>query len=289
MMVELVQGIVSGLFVGFAYAILGVGFSLAWGAGGVINVSHTAFAVLAAYLGYYANDLLGLDPLVALVGIVPAFFLIGVGFHGLLVRPLFARTRNPELASLVLTFGVATVLANAMVELFSADPRMLDTPYTETTLRLAGVSVPGGQAVAAALAVVVLVTVYIFLHHTYTGRAVRAVQQEREGAALSGINTGLVNAVTFGLAFATAGAAGVALSLVYSFGPTSYLAWLTFMFLVVIFGGVGSATGAGVAGLAAGLVVGVSGVFVAYAWVNLVLFVFLVLVLLVRPQGLFPR
>lgn len=288
-MTQLSQAIVSGAFVGMAYAILGVGFSLTWGATGVINASHAGFAVLGAYFGYMAQQWWGVDPLIALLGIVPLFFVLGLGFHALLVRPLKRRVTNAAMASVVLTFGVAIVVENLTAVAFTANPRLLKTDYILATLRAGPVTISGGQAVAAGLSVAVLMVVGWYLYGTYTGRATRAVEQQLEGATVAGINVRRVNAITYGIAFATAGVAGVALSMMYTFAPGTHLDWLVITFLVVILGGVGSVIGVTVAGLAAGLVVAVATLYVPYAWANLVMFVGLLLTLLLRPSGLFSR
>ncbi len=286
---QLAQVVMSGCLIGFAYAILGVGFSLTWGATGVINAAHAAVAVLGAYAGYFALERFGLDPLAALVAIVPAFFALGAGFYQGLIRPLQHRVRQAALASVVLTFGAAVVAENVMAVAFTADPRLVQTSYVRATLDLGPVVVPGGQGVAALLAAFTLAAVAWFLYRTYTGRAVRAVEQDDLGARLAGIDVRRVNAITYGIAFATAGVAGVALSLLYTFSPSSHLDFLVITFLVVILGGVGSIAGVTVAGLAAGLVVALASLWVPFAWANLVLFAGLCATLLIRPSGLFAR
>ncbi len=280
------EALVLGTVLGLVYATLGVGFSLTWGTLNVINVSHAAFAVLAAYLGYFAQASYGVDPVLALVGIVPAFFVVGVALQEAVVRPLAERAEELAFASLVLTFGLAIVVENVMVVAFSADPRLLRTEYTRLTVDVLGVPVTGGRLVGAGLAVVSLVVLYAFLTRTYTGRAVRAVAQNPEGAALSGIDERRVSAVTFGLALATAGIAGVAASLYFPFAPSEHYAWLIPVFIVTILGGVGSIVGAGVAGLVTGLVFELSALVVPFAWVRLVMFVLLIGLLVVRPEGL---
>lgn len=289
-MTQLSQAFASGLLVGLSYAILGVGFSLTWGATGVINAAHGVLAVLGAYVGYYSHELLGVDPLLAVVVATPAFFLLGMAFHAGLVRPLKRRVgHNAAMASVVLTFGVAIALENVVALAFSANPRLTKTAYVLATFRVGPVALPGGALMAAVVALLVLAAVAAFLYLTYTGRAVRAVEQEPEGAILSGIDVGRVNAITYGIAFVTAALAGAALSLVYSFAPGTQLDWLVVTFLVVILGGVGSIVGVTVAGIMAGLIVTIATLFVPFAWVNLVLFAVLVLTLLVRPTGLFAR
>ena len=279
--------VVLGTILGLVYATLGVGFSLTWGTLDLINVSHAAFAVLAAYLGYFADASYGVDPVLSLVGIVPAFFIIGITLQEGLFRPLARRANEVAFASLVLTFGLAIILENLMLVLFSADPRLLKTSYTSGPVDIFGVPVTGGRLVGAGLAVLTLVVLYVFLTRTYTGRAVRAVAQDADGAALSGINERRVSAITFGLGLATAGIAGVAASMYFPFAPSEHYAWLISVFLVTILGGVGSIIGAGIAGLVTGIVFELSALIVPFVWVRFVLFVLLIGLLVVRPEGIF--
>jgi len=280
------DAIIAGLFVGLAFAVLAVGFTLLWGAIDVINVSHAAFGLLGAYLGYYANTRFGVDPILALLMIVPIFFVIGYGFYTILVRRLVAQTDDVSFASLVVTLGLMFALENSMLSVFSPDPRITKTPYTATTYYLAGTPIPGGRLVGAAMSVVTIAAVYLFLTRTYTGRAVRAVAEDPEGAALCGIDRHRVSGITSGIAHATAGIGGVGLSLFYSFDPSSQLSWLISIFLVTVFGGVGSVIGSGIAGVFTGFVTEFSALTLPYAYVDLVLFGFLFIILLVRPEGL---
>lgn len=288
-MSELLQAVVSGLLVGLTYAILGVGFSLTWGAIGVINISHSALAVLGAYLGYYALHIFNMDPVLSLIIIVPVFFLLGVLLNTTLIKALSKKTRHIGFASMILTFGIAIALENIMIEVFSADPRVLKTGYIMVSHNIGGVYISGGYVIASILSVLTLFLVYYFLYHTYNGKAVRAFEQEPDGAALSGINTGKVGSLTAGIAFATAGIAGVCLAMIYPFEPAIHLHWLIILFLVVILGGVGSVPGTLIAGLIAGLIVTVGGVWVPYSLVNLLMFVTLILILAIRPKGIIAQ
>lgn len=285
----IIQAGITGLLVGLAYAILGVGFSLTWGATGIINASHAVIAIFGAYVGYVTWQSFGLDPLLAIVAIVPLFFALGYVFYETLIRPLKRRVRHADLASVVLTLGVAIIIENLLAIAFTADPRIVKPSYALHTLRPGPFIVPGGRAVAAVLSLIVLAAVAWFLFRTYTGRAVRAVEQDPEGAALAGVRIRRVNGITYGLAFVTAGIAGVALSLIYPFAPGTHISWLVIIFLVVILGGVGSVSGVAVAGILAGLIVSLATLWIPFAWVNLVLFTVLVLVLMFRPAGLFAR
>jgi branched-chain amino acid transport system permease protein len=286
MFYEFTQSLVSGLLIGLVFALLGVGFSLTWGITKVINIAHAAVAVLAAYLAYWATTAFGLDPLLMLIPIVPLFFGIGVAVDAVLIAPTARRARELTGASMVLTFGLAAVIENATSAVWSPDPRVLNSIYTGKALAIGDIALPVPQLVAAVLSIVTLAILFGFLHYSYVGRAVTAVWQDRHGAALAGINLRRVTSITYGVAFAAAGVGGVAMSLVYTFTPATQFSWLIYIFLVVIFGGVGSVLGVGLAGLFIGLVIGVAGVFVPFAWVNLVLFVLLIILLLIRPKGL---
>jgi branched-chain amino acid transport system permease protein len=280
------DAIIAGLLVGLAFAVLAVGFTLTWGTVEVINIAHAAFGVLGAYLGYYANTRFGVDPLLSLLVVIPLFFAFGFAFYEVLIRRLIARTQDVAFASLVLTLGLMFALENSMVSLFSADPRLVKTSYTAVTIRIAEVPVPGGRLVGGGVAVVTLAAIYLFLTRTYVGRAVRAVSENPEGAMLCGIDRHRVSAITFGLGLSTAGIGGVALSLFYSFDPATQLSWLVNVFLVTVFGGIGSIVGAGAAGGFTGLVTEFSALVVPFAIVDLVLFGILFVILLVRPEGL---
>lgn len=288
-MTQLVQAVTTGLLVGLSYAVLGVGFSLTWGATGVINASHTMVAVIGAYLGYFALAWFGVDPIIALVVILPLFFVCGWGFFEGLIRPLKKRMRVVGLSSVVLTLGVALVLESLTKLAATANPRLLQTAYTSRSFPIGPARVGGGPAMAAIISLVVIAALVGFRQRTYLGRAMRALEQEPEGAALTGIDVRLTSGVATGVGFATAGAAGVALSMIYAFSPTSYLPWLVFTFLVVILGGVGTVLGVSLAGLFAGLAVSLASLVIPFVWANLVLFVLLILVLLVRPTGLLRR
>lgn len=285
----IIEALVLGVLLGLVYATLSVGFSLIWGTLDVIHVSHGAFAILAAYLGYTANEALGIDPILALLGIVPLFFGIGVALHELLFRPLAHRATEVAFASLVLTFGLAIALENLLVLQFSADPRVLKTGYTRDVVDVIGVPVTVGRILGAALALLTLLIVYLFLKRTYTGRAVLAVAQNKEGAALSGINERRVSAITFGIGLSTVAIAGVATVMFWSFSPSEHIHWMVFVFIVTILGGVGSVIGAATAGLITGLVFEFSALVVPFVWVDFVLFVLLIGLLVVKPEGLFQQ
>ena len=288
MLVQALQALVTGLLTGSVYALLAAGFSLIWGVAHVINVAHPALAVGAAY-AVYALAARGLDPLASLAVVVPLFFLLGVGFYEGVIRLAARRAGDLALVSMVLTFGLAAALENALAAVWGPGPRVVNVAYTGQAIRLGGLALPVSHVAGAGLAAVTITALYLFLYGTFPGKAVRAVWQNRDGAALCGVNLRQVTSLTYGLAIASAGVAGVALALIYSFSPATHLTWLVFVFLVVIVGGVGSLVGAVVAGMLVGAVTNLATLVIPFAWAPFLLFASLGILLLWRPTGLFRR
>ena len=189
--------------------------------------------------------------------------------------------------SMILTFGIAIILENLMLLVFSPDPRLITTSYTSKVFILGPFYFQYAPVFGLLMAVVGVSLIHLFLKKTYTGKAVRAAWQQPEAAQLYGVNLNRISMITFGLAVGSAGAGGVGLALLYSFEPHAHNVWLIYLFLVVIVGGVGNVVGTAAAGLIIGVISGLSLAFLPYQWVNLLTFGLLMIVLLVRPQGLF--
>ena len=284
--VVILQSVVSGLLMGGIFALLGVGFSLTWGVMKVINIAHAAFGILAAYIAYWGLTLYGVDPVLSLVVSVPVLFVSGLILYRFLIQPI-TRARDIVVASMILTFGLAIVLENLMLFAWSPDERLISTSYSSKAIFIGEIIIKVSNLIGFVLSILGIAAIYLFLHHTHTGKAVRATWQEPEGAALQGINLRKVSMITFGLAIASAGAGGVTMAYMYSFNPSAHNLWLIFLFLVVILGGVGSVLGSAAAGLMIGLIIGLTGAFFPQQWINVLLFGLLMAILLVKPQGLF--
>jgi len=280
------QSLISGILMGGIYALLGVGFSLTWGVMRVINIAHAAFGVLAAYIAYWFSAKLLVDPLLSLFISLPALFGGGMLLHRGFIRPI-TKAREIIVSSMVLTFGLAIVVENVMLWMWKADPRVLKFSYSGTAIFISEVALPIPQVIAFGMAAAGIIFIYLFLNRTHMGKAVQATWQEQEGAALMGINLNHVSQITFGLAIAAAGLGGVSMAMMYTFDPPVHNFWLIYMFLVVIVGGVGSIIGTALAGLLLGVITGLSMAFIPYQWINVLTFGLLIIILLVRPQGLF--
>lgn len=286
--VVVLQSMVSGLLMGGIFALFGVGFSLTWGVMKVINIAHAAFGILASYIAYWGLTLYGVDPLLSLVVSIPFMFVAGLLIHRFLVQPI-TRSRDVVVASMILTFGLAIVLENLMLLAWSPDERLITTGYSSRSIFLGDIIIRVSSLLAFLLSMAGIGAIYLFLYRTRTGKAVRATWQEPEGAALQGINLRRVSMIAFGVALASSAAGGVAMAYMYSFNPPAHNLWLIFLFLVVIVGGVGSVLGSAVAGLIIGVITGLSGAFFPMQWINVLLFALLMVILLIKPEGLFRK
>lgn len=282
----ILQSIISGILLGGIYALLSVGFGLTWGTMKVLNISHAVFAVLGAFVAYWFFVKGGVDPILSLPLLVVLLFLVGAGVYKLVIRPV-TKAKDVIMASMVATFGVAIVVENVMSYVWRPDPRILKPSYTGTSFFVGEMAISKGPLIGFSMAILAIALLYWFLHHTYTGKGVQATWQNPTGAALVGINPEHVSLITFGLSIASAGAAGVAMALIYAFYPSVQSVWTMFVFLVTIVGGVGSVIGTALAGLLIGFIIGISGAFLPFVWVNVLLFALLLVILLFKPEGLF--
>lgn len=279
--------LVSGLLLGCAYAGAAVGLSLAMGMARVFNLAHTAFGLTCGYLAYFLLTTAGIDPVITLGLLAPLMFLVGLGLWPILFRPTVRGVADPALSTSILTLGLAIAVENALSKIWTPNPRIISTPYSNQALSLFGLNVQGGVAVAAVLGLLLVFGLYWFLNKTFIGLAIQAVAQDPDGARLVGIRAELVSMLVFALSIGTAAVGGVGLAMIYAFGPASYFDWLLTVLLIVVVGGAGAVLGTLVSALAVGTVLGLGGALLPQAWNSLILFGLLLIILLLRPYGLF--
>jgi branched-chain amino acid transport system permease protein len=280
------QEIISGILLGGLYAVSGLGFSLVWGVMGVINLAHGSFLMLGAYTVFGLYSLAGIDPLFGLP--VSMAFLFAVGY--LLERTVLNYVfRYGFLMSMIVTFGVDLILVNSVMLVFSADYHGIQTAYASQSLELADVIIPYGRLIVFAISLIIVGCIHVFLARSRLGQAIQATSLNKDAAQLVGINIPHIYGVTFGLGAALAGGAGALIAILYSIFPLMGAGFLAIAFAITVLGGMGSVAGALAAGIVLGLAQGLGVYLLGPGYQQAMAFVILVVILVVRPTGLFGR
>jgi branched-subunit amino acid ABC-type transport system permease component len=272
------QSLLSGIFVGALYGLLGLGLSLAWGLLGQINLAHFALAVLGAYLTYQLAAA-GMDPFVTLAVIVPMFFVLGVALHW-----LFARFAVSAFNSLLITFGLTVIIEATIQWIWSADFRRLETHYADVRYRLGALYIPLPELLTLVLAAALSLALWALLRYSDFGKALRASAEDQGIAQAFGVNARALALLLSGISAALAGVAGLCIALSYTLAPSQIYAWVGVVFAVVMLGGLGSALGPLVAGIAIGVSEALTMAVTAPSWAPLVSFSLLIALLVFRPE-----
>lgn len=279
---QLVASLIDGLLIGFVYGVAAMGLTLIWGVVRVINLAHGAIIALAMFGLYFLVSRLGMNPylalpLVAVGGLALGYVIYIVAVHRVIDAP--------HLSSLLATFSVNMVIIGTATAVFTTSPYTVAVDLGR--ISAGPVTFPGTRLVASAVAVAVAAGLYLFLYRSSTGRAIRAVANNRAAAELMGIPSSRVLALSFGLGTMLAAAAG---GLIATFFPFTVLSGGTYelkSFVIVVLGGLGNPLGALAGGLVLGALEGLIPVFTSASWVPVIEFGLFVAILLARPSGLF--
>ena len=285
-MTALAQATVYGLLQGGLLALVAIGFSLVWGVMNIVNIAHGSFVIVGAYLTWELSDRLGIDPFLGMLPVAVVMFAVGY----LLQRYLINLVVNaPIFITLLLTFGLELVLIQAMNIAFTANYRSIRTSYASHSFVIGSVHVPVGRLLAFAIAVLVTVGLATAVRHTRTGTSIMATGMDRGAARLMGIRAGHVYALTFGISVAIAALAGAMIGTIGTFNAASAGTYTLQAFVIAVIGGLGNMYGALAGGLLIGLAEAWAGQYLPGTWVNAIAFLLLILVLMVRPQGLIGK
>lgn len=273
------QSLLSGIFIGGLYALLGLGLSLSWGYLRLINLAHFALAFLGAYLVFQLAGVAGFTVVAAVLVVVPAFFVLGVA-----MQVMFARFEVAEFASLLVTFGIAIIVESAIQWFWTADLRKFQFEFGTVSIQVGSLFVPVVEAIMFLVAAALSVGTWVFLRFTLVGKALRASAENPDIAAAFGVDHRRLALMLSGFATALAAVAGAFIAMAYTLSPAQMFSWMGVVFAVVILGGLGNPLGV----LAAGLVIGVSEsltmALTAPTWAPLVSFTLLIAVLVLRPD-----
>ena len=277
------QTLADGLVLGGIYALAAVGFSLIFGVLHVINLSHGILVLLGAYLALTLSNSLHIDPLLTAPAVMAVLFVVGYAYQRLLIQRAVDRS---AFGSMLLTFGVALMLQNTMIWLFSPDMKSITPGYAFASFKLGPINFDAVRLSALLASLVLLSCLALLLKFSPMGRVIRATAQQTLAARLCGVNVRHVYALTFAISAAFAGAAGIVIGIILPFSPSDEGSWTLNAFVVVVLGGVGSPAGALIGGLLLGMVSTLTAQYIGPAFPNVTMFLLLVLLLLVRPNGL---
>jgi branched-chain amino acid transport system permease protein len=282
------EAVIFGLLVGCFYAAVSVGLSVSLGLLDVPQVAHPAFLVVGSY-GAYVLGLHGWDPLVAGFALAPVFFVAGVLIYRFYYETFEKRGEDTAIRGLAFFFGIAFIVEVLLILVFGVDQRSVDAPYIGASLTLGDVRIPLRLLVAFATALLLTGGISLYLSKTFTGRAIKAVAQDEVALRLMGANPVRIKQWAFGIATATAAIAGAMLIVVSPVDPNLDRVYIGRTFCVVVLAGLGSMGGTLVAGLVLGVTESIVLTMYGASWAPAVAFGLLLIVLGVRPQGLFGR
>ena len=282
--------VAGGLVIGGIYALVALGLNLQYGLMRVLNVAHGEFLMLGAYLTYTLHTAWGMNPLVTILVTAPLSFGVGLVLHRLLYARVLAGSDAPESLesrSLLLSFGLLFVIQNAALLIWSAD--LQGYSYLSRPVWLLGSVFPANRLVAAGVALALSIACYVFLQRSLTGKAIRALMQEPDGARLVGIHVTRLHGFCFGAGIAMSAVTGSLISMLFELTPFIGLPYTVTALVVVILGGLGSVVGSLAGGLLLGLVE-TAAVYAAASDVRVIVsYAVLALILILRPSGLFTR
>ena len=286
---ELLQeAVLFGVLLGCFYAAVSIGLSVSFGLLDVPHVAHPAIMVLGAYCTYLLGRH-GWDPIVAGVALMPLFFLLGIGIYRFYYETFEKRSSDTGVRGLAFFFGIAFIIEVGLILAFGVDQRMVEADYIGRSLAIGSFRLPWRMLVAFGVALTLTAALTLYLSYTFTGRAIKAVAQDEPALRLMGANPVRIKQWAFGIATAVTALAGAMLIIVGPVEPALDRVYIGRTFCVVVLAGLGSMTGT----LAAGLILGVSESIVLMmfgaSWAPAVAFGLLLVVLGIRPQGLFGR
>lgn len=284
-MTTLLQVLLSGVLLGLIYSAIASGLSLTLGVMGLVNVAHSALAMLAAYLGWSIVQASGIDVVLVLLVVTVLLYFVGVVIERILVRRVYG---EGAIASLLSLFGLMIIVESAIVLIWTTTERALPVGYPiAVDIGFLRIGVP--RLVAGLVALAATLACHFYLRHSRVGRGIRAMASNRDAASILGIDTARLSQILFGLGTALAATGGVAMAMVFPFTPATHLSWLTLAILVVVIGGLGTIPRTMAAAVVIGIIESLAGTYLPFQYVSIVLYGILIVVLWVRSEGIAGR
>jgi branched-chain amino acid transport system permease protein len=287
-MTQIIQILILGLALGGVYALMSSGMTLIFGVMRIVNLAHSAFIIVAAYIAFWLFKLWHVDPIVSLVITMPAMFIIGVLYYRILFAP---RADNPRFTDItvLITFASALVIEGVLSYFFTGIYRSTNPIYATKPFLFGPFFIPQSQLFATAISITLIVSLWLFLRYTRVGNAIRATMQNRNAAQVVGVNVVWVSMLSFGIGLAMAGAAGSLLSFIFTFFPSKHVAWIGMLMSLVVLGGMGSLMGAMLSSFLLAVIASFVSFYLGPSWAPMTFYLALFLILLFRPQGLLGK
>ncbi len=284
---ELIVGaVITGLLTGGVYALMASGLSLIFGVMDIINVAQGAFVMVGAYLSYLLAEHYQIDLFLGLLLTMPVMFVLGIVIEWAFIRPL---RRDRTSLSILVTFAIALIIEGLLGIAFTTNIVKLHAWYIDASLQVGNFYLAYIYLFGFLICVILLSGLYILLYRTKFGFSLRAAMQDRTAAQLIGVDVERVSALTFGVALALAAAGGMVYGATTPFNPNSHYDLISRLLVIIILGGMGSLRGALIASVAMLVIEDVTAVVWSPVWASTVFFILLVIILVVRPRGLFGQ
>jgi branched-chain amino acid transport system permease protein len=277
--------LINGLMMGCMYALMALGLALILGVLKIVNFAHGEFYMWSAYISYAASHFLGFNPILSLITAMAFAFLLGVLVEKLLITPFYTG-KAVENYDLLITFGLGIVLVNLAVSVFG--PYQVSAPpLSSGYIQMGPLNVSSGRLLAALLAVILMTTLLLVIKNTTIGIALRATAQDREVSSAMGVNVNLISTLGFGIGGMLAGITGALLGSIFIVSPTMGELPSGKSFVIIVLGGMGSIKGTLIAAIMLGLLENIGVLFFSPSYRDAYGFIVLIIVLLIRPTGLF--
>lgn len=284
----LLNAILSGLLLGGFYAVVTVGVSISFGMLDIVNIAHPAFIMLGSYVAFLLNSSYGLDPILASLIVLPAFFLLGALVYQVYYAA-FERRGQESLRGLAFFFGVLFISEVGLILAFGVDYRFVEAAYIGPTWHLGFLDFPLRMLIPCAVSLALLACLQLYLSRTFLGRAIAAVSQDPQALRLMAANPTRVKRLAFALSIATSSIAGALLIVIQPVEPSMGRDYIGRVFAICVLGGMGSFPGMLVAAILLGIVESLTSTFYGPSWSPAVAFGFLLLTLAFRPAGILGR
>jgi len=283
---DIITFLIMGFLLGGLYALVALGLSMVFGVMRLINLAHGDLIVLGSYMAYASMTLFGLDPILSLIIGIPIMFVLGFGIQKYLMGRTYGISAE---VPLIIAFGISLIIQNTNQIIWTPLSRGINTSYSLASFHIGRRQFPVSYLLDFIAGILVMLALRWFLTRTYLGKAIIAATQDRRAAQLMGINTNQIYGYAFGIAMIFAATAGVFLGMTFPFTPTSGTSLLTVAFGTVIIGGLGSMVGTFIGGILLGMIQTIGGYFFGPAAQMLILYMMILVILAIRPQGLFGR